>query len=63
MTRVKGFLTRLPRFSMLAAGLGYDPRRDGGEFILIALLVVLGVDLVAVLAPDDLRRAADGGCA
>jgi hypothetical protein len=48
---------------MPAAGLGYDPGRDGGEFILIALLVVLGVDLVAVLAPDDLRRAADGGCA
>ena len=43
--------------------LGYDPGRDGGEFVLIALLVVLGVDLVAVLAPDDLRRVADRGYA
>ena len=39
--------------------MGYDPGRDGGEFILIAL----DVDLVAVLAPDDLRRAADRGYA
>jgi hypothetical protein len=36
-----------------------DPGRDGGESMLIAL----DVDLVAMLAPDDLRRAADRGCA
>jgi hypothetical protein len=48
---------------MPIAALEQDPGRDGGEFILIALLVVLGVELIAVLAPDDLRRAADRGFA
>src|SRR5882724_7800023 len=62
VTRVKGFHTA-STFSpcclhMPAAGLGYDPGRDG-EYMLIAL----DVDLVAVLAPDDLRKAADRGCA
>ena len=48
---------------MPIAALGYDPWADGGEFIVIALLVVLGVELIAVLAPDDQRRAADRGFA
>jgi hypothetical protein len=43
--------------------LGTTHGRDGGEFIVVALLVVLGAGLIAVLAPDDLRRAADHGFA
>jgi hypothetical protein len=48
---------------MPIAALEQDPGRDGGESMLIALLVALDVDLVAVVAPDDLRRAADRGFA
>ena len=44
---------------MLIAALEDGPGRDGGESMLIAL----DVDLVAVLAPDDLRRVADRGYA
>jgi hypothetical protein len=63
MTSVKGFHTA-STFSpcglhMPIDALEQDPGRDGGESMLIAL----DVDLVAVVAPDDLRRAADRGFA
>jgi hypothetical protein len=67
MTSVRVYI-RLPHFLHAACTCPSLPwgtirRRDGGEFIVIALLVVLGVELIAVLAPDDLRRAADRGFA
>src|SRR6185437_2614430 len=68
MTSVRVYI-RLPHFLHAACTRPSLPggtilhRRRGGEFIVIALLVVLGVGLIAVLAPDDLRRAADRGFA